>query len=454
MKKMMIGCFCALAVMGVALAAGPVPPCEVVVPPAANANAPQVVAEPAAVKVVEGLKGKCVEAVLMQDAVLAAREENMKPLKAREMSGAVMEMRVGTVTGITASGAAGYKKYPNRNATLLAQRIAYVRAFLEAKKGLAAYFDGATVEACQAWDRMYAAVDTDTDSGDAGVVKGEEQLRASVKATLSGYAVFSVAEDQSDTGGEIFVTVILTPHTRAASCTLTGGMTVSATYPEAYARLYSELTTGLLPMDGARVMFVRNSDGSQTPFFVGYGSELIRKNRQGAATPEAKKHANNVSALRAQANLLALLAGESFAWENGHSQKIEMRDATSAEVLKAIETGSASGLALNANADQEVSSFLSIAKETEFYKTATGGQLPPGVQSQRWVDDAGDWAYTLMIYNPGMTLRASRFASEVKLPDASGAGVVAAPVPAVPAPAAQNVNKIPTGTGLIEIEID
>src|SRR5581483_7385300 len=89
------------------------------------------------------VKGNVVSAASAQDAVNAAVRENVKQAGA----GTAVETAARWATfpsglGVVATGLASYRRMENPTATRLAQRQAYVIAFLRAKAELAKFLQG------------------------------------------------------------------------------------------------------------------------------------------------------------------------------------------------------------------------------------------------------------------------------------------------------------------------
>ena len=130
-----------------------------------GAKAPAKPKQPDKIKVTEqqltkkGGKTPLVEGANMQDAAVATVME----LEEEEEDVAVFKAPGGGI-GVMARGTAIYRTFPNRNSSLISKRMAYVQAYLEAKKNLAAYTHGLTVDATQELVTSIDAYDSATNS--------------------------------------------------------------------------------------------------------------------------------------------------------------------------------------------------------------------------------------------------------------------------------------------------
>lgn len=175
-------------------------------------------------------------------------------------------------------------------------------------------------------------------------------------------------------------------------------------------KLLAELSTGTLPPEGAKVFVIPNEKGEKQVFCVSFGSSIIRRNDNERLASALEDQAARVASLRAARNMIALLNGDKVLWETGHTDitKEKEMDSGIKELLK--KTGNdalAKPLGLNGKDDTQ-ETFLNIVRTSDAYKSSSEGKLPPGVQEQNWTDDNGDWAYTLMIYNPNLTANTIR----------------------------------------------
>ncbi|MBQ6470579.1 MAG: hypothetical protein IJJ33_01225 [Victivallales bacterium] len=376
---------------------GIAPGLDAIVPPAADPKAPVTVQHPEAIQVSEVKNSSVgatqrVEAATMQDAVN----------KARTFTVAVTEIKVGSGIGYVASGTANYKPYRNRNASLISQRGAYMEALTKAKGNLAKYLYGMNVEAQEELKNSLATLDTDEETKAVTSNYRTESEKASVEAMLRGYVVFAVEDNPQSR--KVTVTIATTPRTRAAALTVSPIAIASTDYRSAMQKLYAELSTGALPPEGARVIVVPDAKGNSQMFCVSFGSSIVRQHKNESVNAQLEEQARRVSSLRAARNMIALLNGDKFTWDSGHTDitKENYQDAGIKELLKKTDDGELSKQ-MGVAGDNLKETFLNVMKTTDAYKSSVKGKLPPGVQENSWTDDNGDWAYALLVYNPNMT---------------------------------------------------
>ena len=376
---------------------GAAPSLNDLVPPAVDSNAPKEVQNPQAVNVTKVNNSSAgstsrVQAATAQDAVN----------KARTLKSAVTEIQCGSGIGYVATGSAVYSKYRNRNAQLIGQRGAYMEALAQAKGNLAKYLYGMNVKAKEELKNTITSLDTDEESKALYRSYRVESVDSVVEATLRGYSVYSVEEDPQKR--KVTVSIFTSPRTRAAAMTVSAVGIASSDFRSAMQKLLAELSTKTLPPEGAKVFFIPDAQGNRQVFCVGFGSAIVKENKNERLASALEDQAQKVSALRAERNLVALLHGEKTVWESGHIDVTKEREADPGirELLKKTKNDDlAKPMGLDEDKSRE--NFLNVMRTTNAYKSATEGRLPPGVDKKYWTDENGDWAYALYIYNPNMT---------------------------------------------------
>lgn len=402
MKSKLIGVTCAFSFTAMIFAA---PPANIALEsPLANENAPTTIQAPAQISVKkDSNKGVPSCAVVesqntLQDAAIHAD---------RNMQETATMLKCGSGIGFLARGEASYSQYKNRNISLIAQRQAYVQALADARKNLLAYLENMPASAQEAIQKEMIAVDDANDDAGTRVVNKEfsaESAKTAVQGLLQGYSIFSVRDD----GATVTVSIISSPLTRSGGLALSGGMMISGSYQEAFNKFYAELKTGTLPPEGSKVFLIADGQGNAHPFFVSFGSSIIRRaagndaSLQRSLLTVAEKQAE----ARAAVNLCRLLSGDQASWTFGYIEMTEKNEATPGmgKALAALSDDTLKKIGLGKEvADDLQNSFINIMKTQETWSAATQGQVPAGVRRIKWTDDKGDWAYFMMIYNPSMT---------------------------------------------------
>ena len=402
MKNKLIGVTCTFSFTAMLFAA---PPANIVLEsPLANEEVPTTVQAPAQISVKkDSNKGVPSSAVVesqntLQDAAIHAD---------RNMQEEVTMLKCGSGIGFLARGEAHYSKYKNRNASLIAQRQAYVEALVNARKNLLAYLENMSASGQEAVRKEMIAIDDANDDAGTRAVNKEfsvETVETAVQGLLQGYSIFSVKDD----GSKVTVAIVSSPLTRSGGIALSGGMMVSGDYQEAFNKFYAELKTGTLPPEGSKVFLIADGQGNAHPFFVSFGSSIIRRPAGNNAGLQRSllTAAENQAAARAAVNLCRLLTGERTSWTNGFIEMTEKNEATPGmgKALKSLSDDTLNKLGLGKEtADELQNSFVNILKTQDTWAAATQGKIPEGVRRIKWTDDKGDWAYVMMIYNPSMT---------------------------------------------------
>lgn len=371
--------------------------------PAKGIKAPTAVMAPEKVKVTkEELttdKGKTivVEAAHTQDAINASLQQ-MRTLKQD-----ITMIKVGSGEGVVARGYALYRAYPNRNASLISKRQAYIKAHMQAKKNLMEFLYGLSNESKQDLDESVDAYDEgDGESlANTGAVTSDTASQK-VEGLLRGSAVYEVRDDEQNS--QVEVAIVTTPKTRGETMDVSGGVTQSKSIREGLGKVFAELKSGVLPPSGGKVITAGTGQGRQF-YFLAFGSEINRTNKNPQVARTLRMASAKVAQQRAAANMCALIIGEQGSWKGGFSSKTAQSDKQYTEIADDDPANEKNGISAEPLA-QTISSFVSTIKQKNSYSYAQRGQLPPGLQAIRWVSSDGDWSYAAYVYNPGLTLKA------------------------------------------------
>lgn len=383
---------------------------DVIISPVVNQNAPKKVQKPEAVKTVSIKNSstgetKQVQAATMQDAV--------NEVVGRDFTEEVVEIKTSSGVGYVASGKGYYKEYNNRNATLISQKEAYMTALLKAKGALAKYLDGLSISAKNELVETVLSADTDNETAVSRSSLGLEQIEASVNTILQGYVIYEVKEDKEEK--RITVRIVSSPRTRGAGISLSPVAIKAYDYRSAFEKLYAELRTGLLPPEGARVFKCKDANGNEQLFCVGFGSSIVRTHKDPQTKAELKRSAKLTSSLRATRNLVGLLQGDKTMWKTGHISFTgnAMTDPGMKELQDKVDSEDIHKASPEA---QEIQTeFQNITKQSNSYSSIVAGKLPAGVKEYSWIDNEGDWAYTLLIYYQSMTASMNTQKNQVEI---------------------------------------
>jgi hypothetical protein len=336
-----------------------------------------------------------VEAANTQDAINAAVENNIK------FKQPVSVIKVGSGKGVVASGISNYETYENRNASLISKRLAYAKAFAEAKKNLTEHLHGLSVDAKENLANSIDSSDTDTTSL-ANTLSGmNESNENKVEGMIRGYTVYSMNDNAEKR--EVTVNIVSTPKTRGETMRASSGLLFAKDFKSGMEKVYAEIKSGILPPAGSRVIAVKSA-GKEELFFVAFGSEINRINKNPQVERQLRAQSAQVAQQRAAAGLVALIIGENSAWKGGFTNKNEEANKQFNEIPAGPESNETAIVPL----DQTVTSFQNRLKSSSSYSFAQKGKLPPGLQAIQWESEDGDWTNAAYIYNPGLTAEAEK----------------------------------------------
>ena len=312
-------------------------------------------------------------------------------------------IQVGSGTGILSIGTASYNTYDNMNATLLSKRGAYNQAYLIAKKQLIENMKG--VE--QRCGNVVTATMDSIDSGVESTVNEQtnmmEACKESVSGSLAGFVTYDVYDNNDDK--LVRVSLISTPKTRSQIKGNRGAVAVTSEPNAIFKQVISDVKSGVLPPVGAKVL--TNADSGEV-IILGYGSAIIRSNKNNKIARKLKGVAKSQSQTRARSALLATMQGEQVYWQGSF-------DENQMEGTQQFEYDDP-----NLNDPQQVqvleedrNTFLNQLKTSDEYATITKGKLPPGVSVKSFASDDGLWKYSVAVYAPSLEATARQAAKEM-----------------------------------------
>lgn len=367
------------------------------------------VQQPAKVKLDE--KADTVEAATAQDAVNAAVEQNKKEIK---KEGANTENpQVGTTLinfpsglGVVATGAASYRVVDNPVATRISQRQATIIAFTQAKKNLAAYLNGLSNESKDQIREYLSNVETKDESLTNLDVSTDSTLRQAVEMMLRGFVVYELQDDA--TNNVIYLSVVTTPKTRGKLARPAPNHVEAESLREGLKKVLAEVKAGLVPPVGGRVVTVPTTGETA---FVGFGSSVVRANRNAAAQAKLNLNAQKIAASYAQDSLCGLVIGDQTAWQG------EILESYKDQYREFDEIAKDDPLKPNAQERKKLESareeFISTMRTTDVYKSARKGVLPPGVTVRTWFDEDNAWSHGMAVYIPSVTNAAAGIRKEI-----------------------------------------
>ncbi len=372
--------------------------------PQKTASNPREIKQPDRVKVTQqqvtttGAPTPVVQAASAQDAI------NTAVTQMGQLKQDIIQIETGSGLGVVARGYSGYSAHANRNASLIAKRLAYAKAYMMAKKNLTQHLYGLSNESKQKFFEAMAVVDTATNSlANTGAVMSES-AEQKTEGLIRGFVIYDVNDDPAKS--QVTVSIVTTPKTRGQTMRASEGLILAKDLAAGMEQVLAEIASGVVPPSGGRVITVPSPAGEQL-YFLGFGSEINRINTNPDVERKLREVSADVAKLRAAANLCGLIVGETSLWKGGFStissEENRQFDVTDKATFKA--TG-----ILTKPLDQTRTSFLSVMTTRSEYKFAQNGKLPAGLNVIQWESPGGDWTIAAYIYNPAMTQEAQKAA--------------------------------------------
>jgi hypothetical protein len=312
-------------------------------------------------------------------------------------------IQVGSGTGILSIGSASYNTYDNMNATLLSKRGAYNQAYLIAKKQLIENMKGVEHQCANVVTATMDSIDTGVESTVNEQTDMMEACKESVSGSLAGFVTYDVYDNNDEKA--VRVSLISTPKTRAQIKGNRGAVAVTSEPNAIFQQVISDVKSGVLPPVGAKVL--THADSGEV-IVLGYGSAIIRGNKNNKIARKLKGVAKSQSQTRARSALLATMQGEKVYWQGSFdeqqmegTQQFEyddpnLNDPQQVQVL-----------------EEDRNLFLNQLKTSDEYATIAKGKLPPGVSVKSFASDDGLWQYSVAVYAPSLEATARQAAKEM-----------------------------------------
>ncbi len=347
----------------------------------AEKQAVRAIKEPEAVARVEVHGQEAVRANTAQDAINAVVDQ--------QVPGCSM-VKFGSGFGWVAVGQGSYQKLANPTATRISKRNAYLKAYMQAKAELAKTLGGLSSAAREEVRSALTMVSDETTDAVNLEESTAESLAQATRMLLRGFVIYEVEDDPE--AQCIYVSVVTTPKTRAEINRPTPSLVEATEMRDALNQVIHEVTTGVVPPVGTRMLRVRGTDSVA---FVGFGSSVIRHNARANLQAKLKVSAQQAATMRAQNALLSVITGDTDSWRGRLDEEtrttLQEFDASTAHDPEGVE-----------RMDRAHERFLNVFKQTEAYTSARADQLPPGVKKRSWVSDDGGTAYAMAVYIPAI----------------------------------------------------
>ncbi|MDO6639009.1 hypothetical protein ACFL6Z_02455 [Pseudomonadota bacterium] len=343
------------------------------------------------------------DAIVADDASLAVAVAHQALIENDEDG--VKMIQVGSGTGILSIGSVSYTTYDNLNATLLSKRGAYNQAYLIAKKQLIENMTGVDHQCSNLVQTSMDAIDTGVDSVANTQTKMMEACKESISGSLAGFVTFDVYDDVA--ASNVRVSLISTPKTRAQVRQKHGAVAVTTDPNSIFKQVVSDIKGGVLPPVGAKIL--THAETGEV-VVMGYGSAIIRQNKNKSVANKLRSAAKSQSQTRARSALLATMQGEKVYWEGSFDEK-QMEGSSQFQYddpymqdpqqVKVLEN------------DRET--FVNQFKQSDDYSTLAKGTLPAGVSVKSFSSEDGYWQYSIAVYSPSLEATAKKANKEMQV---------------------------------------
>ena len=351
------------------------------------------------------------DAVLEQPVTSAATvQDAINAVVAERKQGCTMIAVPSGGYGFVATGIGTYRKnMDNITAERIAQRNAYVEAYMQAKSQMASLLGEMAVKGVTTFDRKTETLDTDSKALRNQTRDLNEHQKAVVYGVLKGYVTYEVHDDIDK--GIVYVTLVSTPRTRGQYARPDSDTLIAATLNEGLNTMLSEIQNNLVPPVGGRIIDVPTTGEVA---FVGFGSAVVRKDKDPALQKDLTLSAERTAELRASDALCGIITGEkvSAASALDESTQTAVRDFETI-AQRDPTTGVVSQVDV-ANAEGRKKEFRSRQTFQQTIESARQGLLPPGVQRRTWTDKDEAFAWGIAVYAPSLTDAAAAGARDME----------------------------------------
>ena len=289
----------------------------------------------------------------------------------------------------------------------IAQRNAYIEAFMNAKAEMAKTVGGLVIRGATDFDKKIESIN-DEKQGMVNLEKdlSESQLQTARKV-LKGFVTYHV-QDAPDKG-QVFVTIISTPKTRGKYSRPVPDAIAAKNLRDGLNLLLSEIRSGLVPPVGGRIVEVPETGELA---FVGFGSSIVRKHETSDMQAELDLQAEQVAGLRAVDGLLGMIVGDDTLWEGRADEQTRnmIQDFEKRQVEDQTTRGTKEEIH---RLDTNVREFRNTLTTGNRVQSIRRGILPPGVTRKTWMDDEEYFAYGIAVYIPSVSNQAAAGSKEM-----------------------------------------
>lgn len=353
---------------------------------------------PQEVKQEEGLDGKAVtSAATAQDAINATANELAS-------IGGCEQIKFPSGFGWVAVGTDVYSIMPNKTATLAAQRLAYQKAYLKAKKSLAEALYGLSSTAQEQLKQNIKTILTDN-AALANISENiSESITEQVQGLLKGYVVYSVNDAQEQEHGTVTVTIVTTPKTMGKTTRIAPSSISTESVRDGLNHVLAELASGLMPPVGGKTVSVPQTGELA---FIGFGSAIIQENSNPAAQAKLALNAQKIAAMRARSALCGIILGDDIQATSSLDSQTQTMNKQFEEMQQEDPVNKEQNQGQITTLEQQHNSFLTTELSKEQMSSLRSGVLPPGVRVKVFFTPEKTMAQAVAVYIPSLTGKAA-----------------------------------------------
>lgn len=360
----------------------------------------QQVKQPEQVRKEEGIGGQqAVSAATAQDAVNSA-------VKFLPVGGGCEQIKFPSGFGWVATGVSTYTFMQNPTATLNVQRLAYQKAYLIAKKNLAAALFGLSTEGKETLLSETRQVISDTENLLNISENHEDAVTECVNGMLRGYVVYNVEDkqDKANGAGTVTVTIVTTPKTMGQTGRIDADSLSAESVRDGLNQVLSELSSGLMPPVGGKTITVQKTGELA---FVGFGSDVVTSHSNPAIQAKMVLESQKIATMHARNALCGIILGDSISSESKTQSSTQQMDADFEAIQSEDPVAATPDTSAIKKLDATKSTFLTTKMSSEQITSLRSGILPPGVMVKTFMNEEGTLAEAVAIYLPSMTENAA-----------------------------------------------
>lgn len=305
-------------------------------------------------------------------------------------------------TGWLAKGVGVYEVMNNPVATRIAQRLAFVSAYMKAQAKLSEALNGLSVEGKTKILEELNSIETQ-DEGLHNVKNlSSENLEQVTEMLLRGFVIYEINDDPQQ--GTVEVSIVTTPKTMGSFNRVNTEGLQADNIADGLNAILAEIKNGVVPPVGGRIISCAKTGEIA---FVGFGSSVVRSHSRKAVQLKLHLQSEKIANMRAADALCGMLLGDQIRSKNNLLSQTEDK----AEDFEKIEKESVLNDG-NQNDWQKLSeNRASFVSKTLTSSEITGiriGRLPAGISSKSWRSQDNAWVHSVCVYMPSLSKQADQ----------------------------------------------